>query len=177
MGPQQGPRKKQAGWSVVRAATKVSRRLGRPVASWGPRYRYDVDIWRALLLHPRPVLSLLSAAALRHRRKTTEGPGGPGEGPGEGEEERAWWWLFSLHTQRTPCVRGYSAHCSDRPLWPGPDAGSFMRYCLIIRRQYRGPLLSHTCRHSVLYSSWPEQGGKQGWKEEGLRGFTCRAML
>ncbi|KAG7210975.1 hypothetical protein KM043_016344 [Ampulex compressa] len=33
-------------------------RLPRPVASWGPRYRYDVDIWRALLLHPRPARSL-----------------------------------------------------------------------------------------------------------------------
>lgn len=35
----------------------------RPVASWGPRYRYDVDIWRALLLHPRPAcISLLARA-------------------------------------------------------------------------------------------------------------------
>lgn len=62
--PQQDPRKKRRqrreSRESVRAATKVSRRLPRPVASWGPRYRYDVDIWRALLLHPRPVCSLCS---------------------------------------------------------------------------------------------------------------------
>lgn len=61
-------RRTRGGAARVRAATKVSsgsgrRRLPRPVASRGPRYRYDVDIWRALLLHPRParrsVLSLL----------------------------------------------------------------------------------------------------------------------
>ena len=54
---------------VVRAATKVSRRLPRPVASWGPRYRYDVDIWRALLLHPHALyaLSSLFLCSLHHQ--------------------------------------------------------------------------------------------------------------
>lgn len=116
-GSERGRRERLSSW--YRAATKVSRHLRRPVASWGPRYRYDVDIWRALLLHPRPVLSLLSPP----QKKTAGRRRGEEWREGEREGTRA---SSSLVTRGAQCAsfslslsrRGYSG-----PLFGPPSVG------------------------------------------------------
>lgn len=96
----------------VRVATQASSSSPpppppRPVASWGPRYRYDVDIWRTLLFHPRPACISVRA------RATPE------------------WSLLDV-TPLPGCgvpgkqLQDIQTHCSARPLWrrPTPRARS-----------------------------------------------------
>lgn len=113
----------------VRAATQVNgghgsrqpgrrRRPPRPVASWGPRYRYDVDIWRALLLHPRPA----RISSLRGERVVL---------------------VTSNAAAGADLNRDIQAHCSETAFCGGDRRRLSIRYCLIIRRQYRSSLVSH----------------------------------
>lgn len=76
-------------------SSSASSSSSRPVASWGPRYRYDVDIWRALLLHPRPA----RISTLRGERVVL---------------------VTSNAAAGADLNRDIQAHCSDRLLWRRP---------------------------------------------------------
>jgi len=135
-------------------AAAVHRRCrARPVASRGPRYRYDVDIWRTLLPHPRPSASTLLCVRIfllrdeKLRAKGREGvlvtrSAAAGASPGP--------------------HRDIQAHCSDRPLWrrPTPLAHAILSYykAAILRR----PRLSHTCRHRRGVFVYPRRAARRG---------------
>lgn len=98
------------------------------------------------------LFALSTANRLYRRSKATEKEeqkkGGKEEDNGEKENEKEKERLAPLvtHATHTVCASGLSPRIFSPLFGPpsvGPDAGSFMRYCLIIRRQYRGPLVSH----------------------------------
>lgn len=101
--------------SPGRRRCRRRRRPPRPVASWGPRYRYDVDIWRALLLRARPASTLLRISLSRAARE---------------------WFLLRVTPLPERTSTGiFRPHCSETAFCGEDRRRSFMRYCLIIRRQ------------------------------------------